>query len=217
MTKLIRATPLLLMWAAVLLLSLGCSTRRTDPDPRRGDNDSGDDDDSAVGNDDDDSGDDDDTVNIVWDNYDGRESLNIDWSPEEEADGHFDCVAEWRAQGVETTLDDGNLCPDCDHIWEIDLVAQPGAAECLQQGTGIEVPGQYVRKVGFELVEGGAIVAWRTSFSVQEPLGTSANDPMAEAGVGAFLGNEFVWSGLDLPLENAQLGYSFFFSGEGQF
>ncbi len=163
------------------------------------------------------SGDDDDTGSIDWANYDGTELLNIDWSPEEEADGHFDCLAEWRAQGAETTLDDDNLCPECDHIWETNMVAQPGAEECLQQGTGIDVPGSYVRKVGFELSDGVDFIVWRTTFSVQEPLGSSANEPLAEAGIGAFQGTEYTWSGLDTPMDNDQLGYEFFFSGEGQF
>jgi hypothetical protein len=163
------------------------------------------------------TGDDDDTASIVWDNYDGTEILNIDWSPEEEADGHFDCLAEWRAQGAETTLDDDNLCTACDHIWEINMVAQPGADECLQQGTGIDVPGSYVRKVGFELSESIDFLVWRTAFSVQAPLGSSQNEPLAEAGIGAFQGTEYTWSGLDTPMDNDQLGYEFFFSGEGQF
>lgn len=163
------------------------------------------------------TGDDDDTASIVWDNYDGIEILNIDWSPEEEADGHFDCLAEWRAQGPETTLDDDNLCTACDHIWEISMIAQPGAEECLQQGTGIDVPGSYVRKVGFELSDSVDFLVWRTTFAVQEPLGSSPNEPLAEAGIGAFQGTEYTWSGIDTPMENDQLGYSFFFSGEGQF
>ena len=166
------------------------------------------------------TGDDDDTADLDFSNYDGTEILNIDWSPEEEADGHFDCRARWRAQGANTTASDLNLCPDCvdgDQVWEVNLIAQPGAEECLNQGTGIDVPGQYARKLAFGLGDGVAFLVYRTAFSVQEPLGDSVNDPLAEAGVGAFLGTEFTWSGDSTPMVNEQLRYSFFFSGEGQF
>jgi len=161
--------------------------------------------------------DDDDDAQRDYSNYDGAEYLNIVWTPEEIADGHFDCDAEWRAQGPNTVTDDGNLCPECDEIWTVTLVAQPGAATCLQQGTGIEAPNSYQRKVGVRLGEGVAFDVFRTAFGVNRPLGESPNDPLASAGVGAFQGAEYTWSGVDFPVANNQRGYSFYFSGEGNF
>lgn len=162
-------------------------------------------------------GDDDDAAVFDWSNYDGTEILNIDWTPEEEADGHFDCLAEWRAQGPETSGSDSNLCPECEFVWQVSLVAQPGADECLQQGTGIAAPNQYTRKVGLLRGDGVEFTVFRTSYSVGSPLGNSENDPLQDAGVGAFQGTEYTWSGQDSPVSNDQLGYSFFYSGEGQF
>lgn len=163
------------------------------------------------------TGDDDDTADLDFSNYDGTEILNIDWSPEEEADGHFDCLAEWRAQGPETTGDDSNLCPQCEFVWRITLVAQPGADECLQQGTGIDVPAQYTRKVGIVRSDTFNFTVHRTGFDTGSPLGDSENEPLDRAGLGAFSGTAYTWSGVDSPVENDQLGYEFFFSGEGQF
>lgn len=163
-------------------------------------------------------GDDDDTADLNFDNFDGTEFLNIKWTPEEIADGHFDCAAEWRSQGPNSTLDDQNLCPECSEIWQVNLVAQPDAEECLNQGTDIDVPGQYTRKVGFALEVGSvSFDVFRTQFSVDSPLGDSENDTLIAAGIGAFNGTEYTWSGTDSPVVNEQLGYSFFFSGEGEF
>ena len=161
--------------------------------------------------------DDDDGVVRDFSNYDGVEYLNIDWDAEAEADGQFDCQAEFRAQGPTSFADDQNLCPTCDELWTVTLVAEDGVDECLGQGTAIEAPTSYERKIGMRLGENGAFEVFRTAFSVQEPLGDSPNEPLVFAGVGAFQGAEYTWSGIETSLENDNRGYEFYFSGEGNF
>ncbi len=165
----------------------------------------------GIGDDDDLSGDPD------FSNFDGTEYLNIDWDAEAEADGQFDCEAEFRAQGPRTLVDDQNLCPTCDEIWTVTLVAEDGVEECLSQGTAIDAPASYERKVGLRLEEGVAFTVFRTAFSIQDPLGGSENDPLIEAGVGAFQGTEYTWSGIADPVENENRRFAFYFSGEGDF
>ncbi|MCO4768662.1 MAG: hypothetical protein KDA24_01435 [Deltaproteobacteria bacterium] len=161
--------------------------------------------------------DDDDGVVRDFANYDGVEYLNIDWDAEAEADGQFDCEAEFRAQGPRTLLDDQNLCPDCDEIWTVTLVAENGVDDCLGQGTGIDAPASYERKIGLIQGEGVSFEIHRSAFSRQSPLGSSPNEPLVFAGVGAFQGADYTWSGIETPVENDNLGYVFFFSGEGNF
>ena len=169
------------------------------------------------------NGDDDDDVVRDYSNYDGVEYLNIDWDPEAEADGQDDCLAEFRAQGPRTFIDDQNLCPQCDEIWTVTLVAEtnPNAEtnveDCLGQGTGIEAPSSYERKIGFRMEDGVSFSVFRTDFSLQRPLGESENDPLTSAGVGAFQGSEYTWSGIESPVENDNRGFVFFFTGEGSF
>lgn len=161
--------------------------------------------------------DDDDDAERDFANYDGTEILNIDWTQEQEEAGYFDCTAEWRAQGPNTITDDFNLCPSCDEMWTINLIPLPGTEECLIQGTGIPVEPSYTRKVGLRLDDDTNFTLYRTNFGVGNPLGGSPNDPLGEAGVGAFLGADFTFSGVADPRENGALGYSFWYSGEGTF
>ncbi len=97
------------------------------------------------------------------------------------------------------------------------LVAEDGVDGCLGQGQEIEVPASYERKIGLRLGDGVAFEVFRTAFSIQQPLGGSPNEPLVFAGVGAFQGAEFTWSGIETPLVNDNRGYEFFFSGEGSF
>jgi len=161
--------------------------------------------------------DDDDGVDRDFSNYDGVEYLNITWDPEAIADGQFNCQAEFRAQGPRTVTDDQNLCQDCDEIWTVTLVAENGVGDCLGQGTGISAPASYERKVGLVLGEGISFEVHRTAFSVQAPLGESPNDPLSFAGVGAFQGADYTWSGIETPTENENRRFEFHFSGEGNF
>ena len=163
------------------------------------------------------TGDDDDDVDRDFSNYDGVEYLNIVWDAEAIADGQFNCEAEFRAQGPRTLLDDQNLCPQCDQIWTVTLVADDDVSSCLGQGTGIDAPASYQRKVGLRMDDGVEFSVYRTSFSVQRPLGESENEPLTAAGVGAFQGTEYTWSGINSALENESRGFVFFYSGEGSF
>jgi hypothetical protein len=162
-------------------------------------------------------GDDDDDVERDFSNYDGVEYLNIVWDAEAIADGQFNCEAEFRAQGPRTLLDDQNLCPTCDEIWTVTLQAQPNVSDCLGQGTAIDAPASYERKVGLRMGDGVEFTVFRTTFSQQRPLGDSPNDTLSMAGVGAFQGAEYTWSGIDTPVETESRGYVFFYSGEGSF
>ena len=173
--------------------------------------------DRAWATDDDDAGDDDDTPGD-WAWFDGMEHLNIDWTAEEEADGHFDCAASWSALGPATTDDDQSMCPACDLVWRVTLVAEPGVEECLDQGTGINnAPASYLRAFGARLDNDQEFAMFRSAFSLQAPLGAGWDAPLVQAGDGSFAGSGFTWSGREAPVVNDQLGYSFFFSGEGQF
>jgi hypothetical protein len=160
--------------------------------------------------------DDDDTAPADFSNYDGLEYLNIEWTDDAIAAGHYNCRAVWEAQGPNTLDSDGNLCPECDQIWQMSLSAED-VEDCLGQGTGITAPTNYTRKVGFRTEGGTAFTVYRTRFSAQSPLGQSQNEPLDEAGIGAFQGAEFTWSGIDSPVVIAELGYSFYYSGEGTF
>ncbi len=158
-------------------------------------------------------GDDDDSTGapeLDFSQYDGIEYINLDWTQDAEEEGHFDCQEPFDAFGANSTLDDGNLCPQCDEIWTITLVAQDDDQSCLRQGSGFDVPGSYVRRIGIEFVNAIDFVVWRNSEDEDFALN--------EVGIGAFLGVEHTWSGVDgYQSEVPARGYSWFLSGEGEF
>ena len=161
-------------------------------------------------------GDDDDPVALDLAHYDGVDILNIDWDEDQAPEGVKDCIAEWRAQGPNTTLDDSDLCSSCDEIWEITLTAQDSADSCLD-ATDLEVRQSYVRKIGINWGSGGAFDVYRTGFNASQPMGTSQNDPLTYAGVGAMQGARYTWTGVNDSIERPNRGYSFYYSGEGGF
>ncbi len=158
-------------------------------------------------------GDDDDDIDpgaIDFSVYDGIEYLNIDWDQQLEEQGRNDCNGPWTATGENTTADDGNLCPDCDHIWSIELVAQSTAESCIT-GTGLTFFEDYIRKMGIRFLSNTDFAVYRNS--------ESANNVLNEVGIGAIQpGNQFTWSGIDqweIDIDNG--GYNYYFSGEGAF
>lgn len=157
---------------------------------------------------DDDDDDDDNGANFDFSQYEGTELINIDWSQQLEETGEQDCFEVFDAFGGASTVDDADLCPACDHIWTITLAARDDDLPCLE-GTDLDVTATYIRRVGIEFGEGIEFNYWRNRDS---DLSLDAH------GIGAFQGVEFTWSGIDgFAEEHPDLGYTLFFSGEGEF
>jgi hypothetical protein len=159
---------------------------------------------SATDDDDDSAG-----PNFDFSRYDGTELLNIDWSQLLEETGEQDCFEVFDAFGENTTFDDQNLCPACDEVWAVTLAARDDDLPCLE-GTGLSVLPTYVRRVGIEFGADNAFRYWRNR--------ADSDNPLTQHGIGAFQGVEFTWSGSgDDFAEKSDLGFTFFFSGEGEF
>jgi hypothetical protein len=158
----------------------------------------------------DDDDDDDDAPNLDFSHYDGTELINLDWSQEALEQGHFNCVEIFDAFGDNTTLDDGNLCPDCDEVWTITLVRDDEDMECVSQGTGLQIEETYVRKIGIEWIDS---VNFRFYRNRQD-----SDMALDQHGIGAIDGVEFSWSGVDGWSEPyTERGFTLWFSGEGEF
>ncbi len=103
----------------------------------------GDDDDSGGGDDDDSGGgDDDDSAGpgVDFSVFRGTIEFVVDWGPDQESDGQFDCTASFSASGVESTGSGPGGCVDCDSEWLVSLLPDEGVAECLAQGTDTHAP-----------------------------------------------------------------------------
>ena len=167
--------------------------------------------DAGTGDDDDSAG----ALNLDFSDYAGSEQLNIDWDDDQRADHLVDCSGTWTVVGQESTAENAELCPGCDHIWDVTLTAQPGAQDCLLN-TGLTIEDHYSQKLGIELEDSGSseyrhFRLWRNQQSpgaVLEPVG-----------IGAIrLDNgTFTWSGDGQYEIDGELSYSYFFSGEGTF
>jgi len=154
--------------------------------------------------------DDDDAPNLDFTQYEGTELINLDWTQQAEGDGHADCHERFDAFGGNSTIDDQNLCPTCDEIWALTLAAEDPEMPCLNQGSGLQVAPNYIRRVGIEFTSDIDFRYWRNR-------GDSDNALEAH-GIGAFQGVEFTWSGVDgFSEEYAEAGFTLFFSGEGEF
>ncbi len=159
------------------------------------------------------NGDDDDdgAANLDFTQYDGTELINLDWTQQAEGEGHFDCFEAFDTFGDNSLIDDGNLCPTCDEIWAVTLVAQDPTMPCLNQGSGLQVDPTYIRRVGIEFTSD-------IGFAYHRNRGDSDNNALTAHGIGAFQGVEFTWSGIDdYAEEYAEAGFTLFFSGEGEF
>ncbi|GEM_PF-1630939 len=167
-------------------------------------------------------GDDDDAIGPGLDLsvFDAVEWLNIGWTPEAIADGHFDCKEAWEAEGEEDTENAAELCEVCDYVWLVTLTHAPelGDEGCLLQGTDITIEQSYTRRIGLRETGGGEFVMYRNEFRPSAPLGESEDDPMRKVGVGAFRGADWTFAGEDTDITAVPgAEYSFFFSGEGSF
>lgn len=158
-------------------------------------------------------GDDDDSTgspDLDFSQYDGIEYINLDWTQDAEEEGHYDCQEEFDAFGANSTIDDSNLCPQCDEVWTITLVAQDSDLTCLRQGSGIDTPPSYVRRIGIEFSGAIDFEVWRNT--------EDEDFALAPVGVGAFQGIEHTWSGIDgFQIEVPGRGFSYYLSGEGGF
>lgn len=154
--------------------------------------------------------DDDGAANLDFTQYNGTELINLDWTQQAEGEGHFDCFEPFDAFGGNSTIDDQNLCPTCDEIWALTMVAQDAEMPCLTQGSGLQVEPTYIRRVGIEFTSDIA-------FRYHRNRG-DADNVLEPHGIGAFQGVEFTWSGIDdYAEEYAEAGFTLFFSGEGEF
>jgi hypothetical protein len=145
---------------------------------------------------------------IDYGSFDGVDITSVDWGQAGKAQGREDCEAIWDAVAAETTDDDHDLCPVCDHVWSVNLRAQADAQACLAD-TELEYREAAVVRVGFEFTQGVGFMVWRTL--------DDADGPLVEVGVGALDGTEFTWSGRADHQDSSLLGYSWFHSGEGEF
>lgn len=139
--------------------------------------------------------------------YDGVEYINIDWAQQFEQQGREDCRAPWPTTGTETTSDDQNLCPDCDHIWLVEQEPGEGVEACYANTQFSTQPRE--RRVGIEIIDDVNFVFWRNS--------EDSDNPLAEVGEGAFLGSEFTWSGIDDHSQSVGDQFEWWYSGEGEF
>lgn len=158
----------------------------------------------------DDDDDDSSPPDLDFGSYDGSEWISIDWSQQMEEQGRTDCSELFDAFGTQTTIDDGNLCPECDEVWTITLVADDDDMACLSGGTGLQVEDTYVRKVGIEFLD-------VIDFRYYRNRGNE-NEPLDQHGIGAMDGVHYTWSGLDGFVEEyPQVGFDLYFKGEGDF
>ena len=157
------------------------------------------------------TGDDDDgPPDLDFSQYDGVEYLNISWSQQALEQGHVNCAEEYAAFGANTTNDDFNLCPECDEVWTITLVAESPGLPCISDGTDLPFEPTYVRKVGIDFSNSTDFVFHRNR--------QDADLALEAEGIGAMDGAGFTWSGIGGYIDpNPDLGYDFFFSGEGGF
>jgi hypothetical protein len=159
-----------------------------------------------------DEGDDDDSSppQLDFSEYDGSEWITIDWSQQMEEQGRVDCVELYRVFGDNSTVDDFNLCDDCDEIWNVTLAADDNDLPCLTGGTGLDVPATYNRKVGIDFDNS-------MDFDYYRNL-DDQDDVLEQIGIGAIDGVEYTWSGLDGFIEeHPQVGFDVYFKGEGSF
>lgn len=155
------------------------------------------------------TGDDDDDLPAKFDfsTYEGVEYVNIDWAQQFEQQGRDDCSAPWSVSGTETTSDDQNLCPSCDHIWLLEMTPGAGVESCYANTNFSTEPRE--RRVGIELIDDVNFRMWRNS--------QDSDNPLDEVGDGAFLGTEFTWSGSETQRESVGDQYEWYYSGEGEF
>jgi hypothetical protein len=139
---------------------------------------------------------------------------NIDWDQKTAPLGTSDCREGFQVSGEETTEEDGALCPECDVIWTVTLEADsslndPPDLDCLAESTGLVFPDVFQRRVGMTFSE-----VYFTYYQHLDP----DDEPLGAAGVGAFLGTEFTWSGRrDHSVEDSDGFFTSYHAGSGAF
>ncbi len=147
---------------------------------------------------------------INYDDYEGVEFMNIDWSQQAENQGAEDCIEDegWTVSGALSTGDDNNFCPECDYIWRLTYTATPGLAACLE-GSGFQPSSGFLRQFGFAFTSASDFDVWRT---IGEP-----HIPMTQVGIGALDDDaSFTWGGGN-SFRTDEGSYEWFLSGEGSF
>jgi hypothetical protein len=157
-------------------------------------------------------GDDDDgPPELDYSAFEGREFTNIDWDQEARPQGVYDCQADWFALGSGTTAEDQALCPQCAHIWTVELSYIGTLEDCLQ-GTALPAPEDLSVRLGFQF-----LAELPSLFTVWRSMDGSE---MEEVGLGAIdeARAEFTWSGQQSYRNDGEIiGYEWFLSGEGSF
>ncbi len=148
--------------ASLLILFSGCSASLVlSDDDDVGDDDTSDDDasDDDASDDDDDTGDDD-VVDMSY--WSSDFAYVLDWSPEaEEYWDVVDCEAPYSLEGPEVTAQHQDLCPSCDHVYQLSFVPNPlQQVEACYEGTDFQ-PDPFDRYVGLQLVPPNEIIVWR--------------------------------------------------------
>jgi len=155
--------------------------------------------------------DDDEPPQLDYSAFEGMEFINVDWDQEAWPQGVDDCQADWFALGSETTAVDQALCPDCAHIWTVELSYLGSSDDCLQ-GTALPAPEDMDVRLGFQFLPEltSLFTVWRSMDGGE----------MEEVGLGAIdeARAEFTWSGQQNYRNDGEIiGYEWFLSGEGSF
>jgi hypothetical protein len=188
----------------VFVLLVGCADRQSGffvaPDSP------GDDDGPSVV-DDDDAG---------FEEFAGHEYLDLDYSEEAEALGAEDCTVGWA---VEAAVDDESegVCLSCDSLWRVEATRLPGASDCTDPLPTLDDP--YTLRFGIRTLDDAEFVAFRTTWSGEDPWGTGAPE-LIRAGRGSWAdeGSSFAWRAHDGDSRRIEgLDVVLSFSGDGAF
>ena len=156
----------------------------------------------------DDDDDDDGPPDIDLSDFDGTEYLNIRWDPEQADAGRVDCQEVFDVSGE--LLSDTDDCPSCDLVWAVDLSIADDSRPCLDQGTDLDPPDEFARLVGMAFRGNDEFDVYRTT--------DDSGGQLEALGEGAFDGLSFTWSGVGAwEYHFANVGFTLFYSGEGDF
>jgi len=157
---------------------------------------------------DDDDDDDPGPPDIDLDRFGGVENLNVRWDPAQADEGRTDCKEPFDVEGE--LVEEDVTCEECDLIWKVLLEIEDPASPCLSGGTDIDVEPEMVRFIGMKFRSEGQLDIYRTS--------ANSPDELQLVGVGALSDYDFSWSGMGVSeFENSDVGFAYYFSGEGSF
>ncbi len=190
--------PILALLSAAALAAPGCVAHMdfaAGDDDTTGDNDATGDDDAT---DDDDTGDDDttgdddatddDDAQPDFSDWQASFVMHLDFSPEaEDYLGAVDCDATYDQVGPNVSGSYSDLCPSCDHVFELHHAANPAeeTVACVEQA--MMSGDDFTRYYGIEMVSDTEFVVWRN----WDDTGT---EPLEAFGGGTIDGTSFSYA-----------------------